>query len=73
MNWHRLTIQETYEFLGTDQDGLNTDAAGERLLETGPNELDEGKKKSIGSILSSLVFFAVEIEKMFSRRRSRKN
>jgi P-type Ca2+ transporter type 2C len=53
MNWHRLTIQETYEFLGTDQDGLNTYAAGERLLETGPNELDEGKKKSIGSILLS--------------------
>lgn len=53
MKWHRLTVQETYESLGTDQDGLNTSAARERLLETGPNELDEGKKKSIGSILLS--------------------
>jgi Ca2+-transporting ATPase len=53
MNWHRLSVQETFEFLGTNQYGLNTSAARERLLKTGPNELEEGKKKSIGSILLS--------------------
>ena len=35
MNWHRLSVQETYESLGTDQDGLSTSAAGERLLKDG--------------------------------------
>ncbi len=53
MNWHRLSVQETYESLGTNQDGLNTSNAREKLLTTGPNELEEGKKKSVASILLS--------------------
>jgi len=51
MNWHRLNIQETFELLSTNQDGLSASAAEAKLLETGPNELDEGKKKSIAGIL----------------------
>jgi Ca2+-transporting ATPase len=51
MNWHRLSIQETFELLGTNQKGLSASAAEVILLQTGPNELDEGKKKSIAGIL----------------------
>ncbi|MBN1791348.1 MAG: cation-translocating P-type ATPase [Bacteroidales bacterium] len=51
MNWHRLSIQEAFELLGTNQDGLSTSAAEIKLMQTGPNELDEGKKKSIAGML----------------------
>ena len=48
MNWHRLSIPEIFELLGTGQQGLSTASAAEKLQQTGPNELTEGKKKSIG-------------------------
>jgi Ca2+-transporting ATPase len=48
MNWHQLNIEETYKQLGTTQQGLSILAAKEKLLQFGPNELQEGKKKSIG-------------------------
>lgn len=51
MNWHRLDIAEIFELLGTGPLGLNSDAAEEKLLQTGPNELQEGKKKSIAGML----------------------
>lgn len=51
MNWHRLSIPEVFEFLGTNQHGLSTIVAEDKLLEIGPNELQEGKKKSIASML----------------------
>lgn len=51
MNWHRLSIAEVFELLGTNQQGLSTIAAEDKLLEIGPNELQEGKKKSIASML----------------------
>ncbi|MGK2863986.1 MAG: cation-translocating P-type ATPase, partial [Chitinophagaceae bacterium] len=55
MNWHRLEIKETFELLGTSGQGLSTNAAEEKLLQTGPNELQEGKKKSIaGMFLAQL-------------------
>ncbi|HVX49797.1 MAG TPA: cation-translocating P-type ATPase [Chitinophagaceae bacterium] len=47
MNWHRLSIDETFELLHTGQKGLNTPDAGERLLKYGPNELQESKRKSV--------------------------
>lgn len=50
MNWHRLSIEETFESLGTNQDGLSASAAEAKLLQTGPNELVEGKKKSIAGM-----------------------
>jgi len=51
MNWHRLNVAETFELLGTSGQGLSAMAAGEKLLQTGPNELQEGKKKSIPAML----------------------
>ena len=51
MNWHKLSITEIFELLSTNQQGLSAIVAEERLLQTGPNELQEGKKKSIAIIL----------------------
>ena len=48
MNWHQLNIEETYKQLGTTRQGLSLISAKEKLLHFGPNELQEGKKKSIG-------------------------
>ena len=53
MNWHKLSIPEVFELLGTNQQGLTVSAAEEKLLQTGPNELEEGKKKSIAGMLLS--------------------
>lgn len=53
MNWHRLNIAELFDLLGTSQQGLTSSMAEEKLVETGPNELQEGKKKSIVAILLS--------------------
>ena len=50
MNWYKLSILEIFELLGTNQQGLTASAA-EKLLQTGPNELKEGKKKSIAGML----------------------
>lgn len=47
MNWHRLSIEETFELLGTSRNGLSNDKAEEKFLQTGPNELTEAKKKSV--------------------------
>ena len=38
MNWHKLSISEVFELLGTNQQGLTANAAEEKLLQTGPNE-----------------------------------
>jgi len=51
MNWHRLSIPEVFELLGTDSRGLSATAAEEKLAQLGPNELQEGKKKSIPAII----------------------
>lgn len=51
MNWHRLSIEETFELLDTTWQGLGTSDAEEKLLQYGPNELQEGKMKSIGAML----------------------
>lgn len=51
MNWHRLSIAETYELLGTTRQGLSASAAEEKLMQVGPNELQESKKKSIAGML----------------------
>jgi hypothetical protein len=51
MNFYELASvkhTEVFELLGTNQQGLSAMAAGEKLLsKIGPNELQEGKKKSI--------------------------
>ena len=51
MNWHRLSIDETFELLGSSQQGLSAKDAEEKLIQIGPNELQEGKKKSIAAML----------------------
>lgn len=51
MNWHKLSIPEIFELLSTNQQGLTAIAAEEKLLQIGPNELQEGKKKSIALML----------------------
>ncbi len=53
MNWHRLNKEEAFELLDTKQEGLSTPDAEEKLLKYGPNELEEGKKKSIAVMLLS--------------------
>jgi Ca2+-transporting ATPase len=51
MNWHKLSIPEIFELLSTNQQGLSAISAEEKLLQTGPNELQEGKKKSLALML----------------------
>jgi P-type Ca2+ transporter type 2C len=51
MYWHRLSIPETFELLGTNPQGLSANAAEEKRIQFGPNELREGKKKSIAGML----------------------
>lgn len=46
MNWHTLTIPEVLHLLGSGRKGLSSAAAREGLEQWGPNELQEGKKKS---------------------------
>ncbi|WP_026898815.1 cation-translocating P-type ATPase [Daejeonella oryzae] len=53
MNWHRLSIEEVLEMLNSDAKGLSSSEAEEKLLQAGPNELEEGRKKSIIEIFLS--------------------
>ncbi len=53
MKWHKINIPETFELLGTGPQGLSINAAEEKLLQVGANELQEGEKKSITGILLS--------------------
>src|SRR4051794_17307136 len=51
MNWYKLSTAEIWELAGTNVNGLSTSVAEARLLETGPNELQESKRKSIVQML----------------------
>lgn len=51
MKWHQLSIEETLEKLHTKKEGLSTSEADAKLQEFGPNELQEGKKRSIAKML----------------------
>lgn len=53
MNWHNLTIDQVYQATQSSPNGLTSDASEERLRQVGPNELEEGKKKSVAGILLS--------------------
>ncbi|HSN08618.1 MAG TPA: cation-transporting P-type ATPase, partial [Hanamia sp.] len=68
MNWYRLSISKVFELLDSGPQGLSSAAAEERLSKTGPNQLQEGKKKNIAGILLSqfkdvmiLILFAAAI------------
>jgi Ca2+-transporting ATPase len=45
MNWHQLEIKKVFELHGTSARGLDQEAVEKKLLEFGPNELKEKKKK----------------------------
>lgn len=53
MNWHRLTIEQVFELFGSKLTGLTNEAAEEKLLEYGLNQIKEGQKKSIAGIFIS--------------------
>ncbi|HEY9342162.1 MAG TPA: HAD-IC family P-type ATPase, partial [Hanamia sp.] len=53
MQWHTLSIPEVLKSLDTNEKGLSTIEAREKLKQTGPNELEEGKKKSVVKMLLS--------------------
>jgi P-type Ca2+ transporter type 2C len=53
MQWHQLSIPEVLKLLNTNKQGLTNIEAEKKLRQTGPNELEEGKKKSIVSMLLS--------------------
>lgn len=51
MNWHKASIEQTFESLAASPQGLSAAAAAEKLRDNGPNELEEGKRKSVASML----------------------
>lgn len=53
MNWHQLTIPETFDKLGSSDKGLTTSNAELKLQQIGTNELAEAKKKGIIAIMLS--------------------
>ncbi len=68
MNWYRFSISKVFELLDSGPEGLSSAAAEERLAKTGPNQLQEGKKKNIAGILLSqfkdvmiLILFAAAV------------
>ncbi len=50
MNWHKQTITDVFKSLGSNAQGLSVSIAAEKLLQVGPNQLQEGKKKTIAGI-----------------------
>jgi len=53
MNWHNLTLEQVYETTKSSPTGLSSADSVEKLKQVGRNELDEGRKKSLPSILLS--------------------
>lgn len=47
MNWHILNIDETFRLLKSGIQGLSPQEAAVRFQEHGPNEIEQGKKKSL--------------------------
>jgi len=51
MSWHQLKIDEVFKQTDSGEEGLSAAEAKHRLHKVGPNELKEGKKKTIGVML----------------------
>ena len=49
-NFVHLTPQQTLEQLNVTSDGLNSAEASQRLAQYGPNQLAEGKRKSVAAV-----------------------
>lgn len=53
LNWYMLSVEETFKKLETKFEGLDTHEARKRLLKSGPNEIEEGRSKTIIGIFLS--------------------
>lgn len=53
MNWHRLSITEVYELMGSSENGISSSHAEALAEQFGPNQLQETKKKTFVGILVS--------------------
>ena len=51
MKWHRLEIQEVFKQTDSNEKGLSASEARQQFEKIGPNELAEGKKKTIAGML----------------------
>ena len=75
MNWHQKNIEEVFHELHSSPDGITEEESRIRIERFGQNVLKEKKKKTLFMIfldqLSSIVFLAVEAEKMLKRWKSR--
>ncbi len=47
MRWHQKTVEDVFEELNSSLKGISSEEAEKRLLEYGPNELKEKKKRTI--------------------------
>ena len=53
MQWYQLSFQEVLKLMDTTPQGLSTVDAEKKLKRTGANELEGGKRKSVGGMLLS--------------------
>ena len=53
MNWYHASIQDAFNKLGSNEEGLTNEAAEKNLQANGKNELVEGSKRSIAAMLLS--------------------
>ena len=72
-NYVHLTPQQTLEQLNVTSDGLNSAEASQRLAQYGPNQLAEGKRKSVAAVffeqfkdLLVVILIAAALISMFS-------
>ena len=72
-NYVHLTPQQTLEQLNVTSDGLNSTEASQRLAQYGPNQLAEGKRKSVAAVffeqfkdLLVVILIAAALISMFS-------
>ncbi|HMQ86761.1 MAG TPA: cation-translocating P-type ATPase [Flavilitoribacter sp.] len=53
MNWHLLNTRETAELLGARTTGLTAEEVEDRVLQYGPNQLAEKKKRSLWKLFAA--------------------
>ena len=50
MDWHQQTMPDVFKSIGSNANGLSASMAAEKILLVGPNQLQEGKKKTMAGI-----------------------
>ena len=72
-DWYQLSCDEALQKLGVTKDGWSSEEAYRRLLESGTNELQEGKKKTVAQVFLSqfcdllvLILISAAIISLFS-------